>query len=222
MKQESNRSNSDMLCNLAMAFKFPHHYDANPSLEKDVYAQCGPKILKSVMRAPLAHEMHHGRLLKAYFYTTRDIVQGSAFAWSVPHADNMDELKMVVQMYSLKYLARLFFRMTKKAERLAVFTPVEGETDDMLTARVEELIDELRAFVYVEEADTADDRIREMVTDIATGAVERVVQGGEAMAAAVAAASSSSTQPTTPAPAAAPPQADTGFAHYSGQGRRLD
>ena len=65
----------------------------------------------------------------------------------------MGELNMVVQMYSLKYLARLFFKMTKKAERLAVFTPVEGETDEMLAVRIEELIDELRAFFYVAEAD---------------------------------------------------------------------
>ena len=84
MKQEDNRTNHNMLCNLVMAFKFPYHYDAHPSMEKDVHTQCGPKILKSVMRAPLAHEMHHGSLLKAYFYTARDIVQGSAFAWAVP------------------------------------------------------------------------------------------------------------------------------------------
>ena len=209
---------------MVKAFKFPQHYDAHPSMEKGVYAQCGPKILKSVMRAPLAHEMHHGGLLKAYFYTARDIAQGSAFAWTVPNADNMSELKMVVQMYSLKCLARLFFRMAKKAERLAVFTPVEGETDDMLAKRIEELVDELRAFFYVEEADAADDRIKEMVTDITTGMMQEMAhEGAAAMAAAVAAASSSSsTQPMTPPPAAAPPQADTGFAHFSGQGRRLD
>ena len=60
------------------AFKFPQHYDAHPSMEKDVYTQRGPKILKSVMRTPLSQEMHHGGLLKAYFYTARNIVQGSA------------------------------------------------------------------------------------------------------------------------------------------------
>ena len=173
--------------------------------------------------------MHHGGLRKAYFYTARDIVQGSAFAWSVPHADNMDELKMVVQMYSLKYLARLFFRMTKKAERLAVFTPVEGETDDMLAKRIKELVYELRAFFYVEEADAADDRIKEMVTDITTGMMQELAhEGAAAMATAMASAAAAAPPPAGVATAGQPGEdASTASAvrapvPFSGQGRRLD
>jgi hypothetical protein len=145
-------------------------------------------------------------------------------------ASNADELKMVVQMYSLKYLARLFFRVTKKAERLAVFTPVEGETDDMLAARIKELIVELRAFFYVEEADAADDRIKEMATSIATGMMQEMAHAGAAArATAMASAAAAAAYPPAGVATAGQPGEEAGAAGaargpvpFSGQGRRLD
>jgi hypothetical protein len=224
LKQENNRTLSDKLNNLVMAFKFPYHFNADTVLEKTAFAQGGKSILKDLMMVPLGLNVHLGDLLGAYHAVARKIMNGIETSGD----PITDEKSMQVQVYYMKYLARLFFKVTK-TEDLAVFTPVEGETDDVLTARIQKLMMKLRDFFRVDDADAADELIKERILQTTASVVQEMAhEGAAAMATAMASAAAAAPSPVGVATAGQPGEdASTASAArapvpFSGQGRRLD